>query len=75
MDIQAEKLQLIQWIAGLRDINLIKEFIALKNSNESDWWDELSTEEQEEINKGLSQADEGMVLPHEKVMEKYKKWL
>jgi hypothetical protein len=75
MDIQAEKLELIQWIVGVNDLNIINEFIALKKSKESDWWDELSAEEQAEIHEGLSQADNGNVIPHEKVMEKYKKWL
>lgn len=73
MDIQAEKLQLIQWIAGLNDINIINKLIALKKSKESDWWEEISAEEQAEIYEGLSQADQGNIIPHEKVMKKYKK--
>lgn len=75
MDIQTEKLRLIQWIVEMKDKKTIKEFIDLKKSKESDWWDEISAREKREINEGLSQADQGLVLPHEKVMEKYKKWL
>ena len=30
MDIQAEKLQLIEWLAGLNDAKILNEFIALK---------------------------------------------
>ena len=42
---------------------------------EQDWWDEISTEEQAEIEEGLAQADRGELIPHEEVMAKYKKWL
>lgn len=36
MDIKAEKLELIQWLAGVRDMGTIKEFINLKKSKEVD---------------------------------------
>ena len=75
MDIQAEKLRLIEWLAGLNDTRTLNEFIALKKKKEMDWWDEISAEEQAEIEAGLAQADRGEVLPHEEVMAKYKKWL
>jgi len=74
MDIQAEKIQLIEWLASLNKPSVIKQLIALKNK-EIDWWDEISEEERKEIKQGLVQADRGQVVPHHKVMEKYKKWL
>ena len=75
MDIQAEKLRLIEWLAQLNDMQTLKEFITLKKKKEVDWWDELSVEERTEIEEGLAQADRGEVVPHKEVMEKYKKWL
>ena len=75
MDIKAEKLELIQWLAGVRDMGIIKEFINLKKSKEVDWWNTISAEERAEILEGIAQADKGEVIPHEEVMEKYKKWL
>ena len=42
MDMQAEKLNLIEWLAGLKDPKVIQEFITSKNSREVDWWDEIS---------------------------------
>lgn len=74
MDIQTEKLQLIEWLARLNNTAVIKRFIALKKEQEKDWWDQLSKEEREEIEEGLSHADRGEVVPHEEVMAKYKKW-
>lgn len=75
MDIQAEKLRLIEWLASLRDSKTISELIALKKSKETDWWDEISSEEKAEIEEGLAQADKGELAPHKQVMAKYDKWL
>jgi len=75
MDIQAEKIQLIEWLAGLNDPRTLDEFISLKKSKEADWWDKISTEERQEISEGLAQANRGEVIPHREVMAKFKKWL
>lgn len=75
MDIQAEKLRLIEWLAGLNDAKVLNEFIALKQTKAADWWDEISTEERTEIEEGIAQADKGEFVPHKEVMAKYQKWL
>ena len=74
MDIQAEKLQLIEWLARLNNTTTLRRFIALKKEQEKDWWDQLGPEEKAEIEEGLSQADRGEVVSHKEVMAKYKKW-
>ena len=74
MDIQAEKLQLIEWLARLNNTATLKRFLTLKKEQEKDWWDLLSIEEKSEIEEGLAQADRGEVVPHKEVMAKYKKW-
>lgn len=74
MDIQSEKLQLIEWLARLNNTTILKRFIALKKEQEKDWWDLLSAEEKSEIEEGLAQADRGEVIAHKEVMAKYKKW-
>ena len=74
MDIQAEKLQLIEWLARLNNTTTLKRFIALKKEPEKDWWDQLSREEKAEIEEGLSQANRGEIVSHREVMAKYKKW-
>ncbi len=68
MDLQAEKLSLLEWIAGLNDPNTLKEFISLKKSKEVDWWDEISEAERTAINEGLDQLERGESIPHEQVM-------
>ncbi len=72
MDILAEKLQLIEWLASLNNTTILKRFIVLKKEQEKDWWDQLSKEEKEEIEEGLAQADRGEVVSHKEVMAKYK---
>jgi predicted transcriptional regulator len=75
MDIQAEKIRLIEWLAGLNDSETLREFLALKKAREEDWWDLLSDQERQEIYEGLEQADKGELIPHKEIMEKFKQWL
>ena len=49
MDLQAEKIRLIEWLAGVNDTEILTEFITLKEEKEKDWWDEISDEERAEI--------------------------
>jgi len=74
MDIQAEKLKLINWLTDVTEPSVIKRFIELKNDEAADWWDQISEEERAEIEEGLAEADRGEVLSHEEVMSKYDKW-
>ena len=74
MDMQAEKLGLIQWLAQLSDESMIAKIKALRNEK-SDWWDDISLEEKAEIEEGLLQADKGELKPHSEIRKKYKKWL
>ena len=74
MDIQAEKIQLIEWLASLNKPSIIRKLVSLKEK-ETDWWDEITSEEKSQIKEGLAQADRGQVVPHSKVMSQYKKWL
>ncbi len=68
MDIQGEKLQLIEWLAGLSDAKTIKEFITLKKSMEVDWWDEISEAERISIKNGEEELNRGEGIPNEEVM-------
>ncbi len=74
MDFQAEKIQLIEWLAKLNSPTTLKRFINLKKEQEIDWWDQLHPDEKKEIEEGLSQADNGEVTPHKEVMLKHDKW-
>ena len=40
---------------------------------ENEWWDTVEESAKESIERGLKQAKEGNVIPHDEVMKKYKK--
>ena len=74
LDIQAEKLSLIQWLTQHSDENLIAKIKVLREG-QSDWWDQISAEEKAEIEEGMTQADQGELKTHMEVMAQYQKWL
>ncbi|MBI1316530.1 hypothetical protein GC167_06680 [bacterium] len=74
MNLQAEKLGLIQWLAQLTDESVIAQIKALRDEK-GDWWDKITAEEKAEIEEGLLQADKGDVQPHSEIRKKYEKWL
>ena len=69
MDIQAEKLDLIQWLAGINDLRIIKLVRALQKSNETRSSVKLSKTEKVAIDKGLQSIREGRVKTHDDVMK------
>jgi predicted transcriptional regulator len=50
-------------------LTVVKTFV----EHQSDWWDEISEEQQKAIDKSLKEIKNGKLTPHHKVMEKYKK--
>lgn len=75
MDVQAEKLRLIEWLAGVNDQSVIEKLLAFRKRAEGDWWKDLDSEEKTEIEEGLSQAEKEEFLSHEEAMSQYRKWL
>lgn len=73
MDIQTEKLRLIEWIAGLNDPKTLIEFITLKKEKEEDWWDTISEDDQAAIDEGLDQLEKGQHVSHKTVQEEIHK--
>lgn len=50
-------------------LNVVKTFI----DDQQDWWDEISEEQQEAIDKSLAEMNAGKLTPHNEVMKKYTK--
>jgi hypothetical protein len=48
MDInfQNKKIELIQWLSTLDDQSLIDKLMKLRKKEKTDWWNEISTDEQ-----------------------------
>ncbi|MEZ4957255.1 MAG: hypothetical protein R2825_27095 [Saprospiraceae bacterium] len=80
MDIQAEKIWLIDQIAKIKDERLLQilrnllEFTSqppLAKKTE-DFWDELSDTQKQQIEKSIQQLENGEGIPHNMVMEEFK---
>lgn len=77
MNIQTEKLNLIEWISKLNDTSIINKLREIKEdySKSKDWWDDLKEEELESINRGLKDFEEGRVHSHETARKLYERHL
>lgn len=77
MNIQTEKLELIEWISKLNDSSMIEKIRELKlsYSKSKDWWDYLEKDELESIERGLRDFEEGRTHSHEVAKSIYGKYL
>ncbi len=77
MNIQTEKLDLIEWITKLNDTAIIDKLRELKDdySKSKDWWDTLKKEEIDPINRGLKDFEEGRTHSHDTARKVYEKYL
>lgn len=71
MDLQAEKLNVLQQIMNTNDLSLIRDIKNLLNSRELDWFDELNKMQMKDVEEGISQLDNGTFLSHEEVKKKF----
>jgi len=65
MDLQSEKLSVLQQIINSDDESLIRDIKSLINTRDFDWFDELSSSQQNDIREGISQLDRGESFSHE----------
>ncbi len=68
MDIEASKIELIKLILNLdndKSIKRLKEFII---NESSDFWDELSLDEQAQIKEGIDQLNKGIRTSYSEVL-------
>lgn len=70
MDIQAEKLLILQQILNTTDIGLINDIKSLLN-RDCDWFDELSSKQQSDISEGISQLDNNQTFTHEEAKKRF----
>ena len=74
ISIQNKKIELIQWLSTLEDVSIIDSILNLRKDVETDWWDALSKEEQQDIEQSMLQAKEGQIVDNEEVMKIFNKW-
>jgi hypothetical protein len=69
----AIKLELIEWLTKLEDEETIQYLKIVKDSKstEHDWWEDLSENEKNGIERGLKDIEAGRVFSHDEVKSKY----
>ena len=77
MNIQTEKLDLIEWISKLNDTSIIEKIQEIRKNyiHSKDWGDKLNQEEIESIEEGLKDLEEGRIHSHETARKVYEKYL
>ena len=77
MNIQTEKLDLIEWISKLNDTSIIEKIQEIRKNyiHSKDWGDKLNHEEIESIEEGLKDLEEGRIHSHETARKVYEKYL
>ena len=74
LQIQNKKLELIQWLSTIEDLNFLDKISdMISRERKKDWWDEISEAEKQSIEKGIAQADAGKLNPHSKARKMYGK--
>jgi len=72
MNAATQKLELMQWLATLKDKQTLQALFFFKDiQQKTDWWDELTEEQLAEINKGIRDIKEGRTVPSSTVWKKY----
>ncbi len=69
----AIKLELIEWLTRLEDDETIEYLKVVKDSTQesNDWWDLLTDDQKNGIQRGLNDIDQGKVIPHDEVKKRY----
>ena len=71
MNLEARKVNLINWISSIQESNLIEKLEALQKEG-ADWWNKVSKEDKQTIDEGLEQLDRGEFLTRSEVRAKVK---
>ncbi|MBK6283271.1 MAG: hypothetical protein IPF54_12030 [Draconibacterium sp.] len=71
MNTEAVRLRLINWISQLEDEILLKKIDSFR-IGQKEGWDDLSYEDQQAIEEGLNQLNEGKFVPYSEVRERIK---
>lgn len=73
MDIQAEKLELMKLLLNTNNPSVLESIKnILKNDTTSDFWDELSIDQQQEINKADIEISQGKTTNYETFMASHR---
>jgi hypothetical protein len=72
MNIQAEKLEIMKMVLDTENPSILQKIKSLF-IKEKDFWNTLTANEKEEIQKGIDELERGEIYPYEAVMKKHRK--
>ncbi|SFD05476.1 hypothetical protein [Algibacter pectinivorans] len=75
LSLQNKKIELIQWLSTLNDQSLIDKLMKLRETEQADWWNDISESEKKSIEKGIEDADNKKLTSHSEVRKIYGKRL
>ena len=70
MDFQTTKIELAKLVLNLESQTVVNKIMDLLKSEQVDFWDELSKEEQAEIHLGIEQLDAGKRVSFDDFLKK-----
>lgn len=74
MNIETRKIEFISWITQINNKDLLYRLEKVKSERDN-WFEFLPTDIQAEINESIAQADNEMLINHEKQVGKLEKFL
>lgn len=74
-DIQDTKIDLIQWLTTIDNVDVLKKIKSIKESEIETEWTKVSAKEKKSIEKGLKDVKLGNTKPHAEVKKIYEKYL
>ena len=74
MNVEATKLELMHLLLQTQKESLLAKLKKVFEEEQVDWWNEMSKEEQQEVEIGLAQADKESSITNETVMKRFNKW-
>lgn len=74
MNVEATKLELMHLLLQTQKESLLTKLKKVFEEEQIDWWKEMSKEEQQEIEIGLTQANKENYVANETVMKRFDKW-
>jgi hypothetical protein len=70
MDIQARKIELVKTILAIENNEFIQKVADFISKEKVDFWNELSTAEKNEIEKGINDLDQGKRVSYDSFLKK-----
>jgi len=75
MNIEATKIELMKLLLNTQKISVLEKIKDIFRQESSlDWWEELSEEEHQEIEEGLSEFENGDIKSHKDIMKLFDEW-